>query len=473
MTDSGTLLQDYARNGSESAFRELVARYLNLVYATALRMVGGDAVLAEDVAQTVFIDLARKARKLPENIMLGGWLHRHTCFVASKAVRAERRRRSRERQAVEMNSQTDHSEANLAQVAPLLDEAINTLAERERTAIILRFFEQRDLRGVGEVLGASENAAQKRVSRALDELRVLLKKKGVVLSTGALGTLLATESVAAPGGLALSISATALGAGASGTATFTLAKIITMTKTNTAFAGLCMMAGLGASLIIQHQAQATLQEQRATLQQQARQLQEGEKSASSSDSNEPLQSANLKDDLARLRREVELLHSQTNSLAALQQENRRLQEARKTPLQLVEDSKEQGLLRLNYTRDWMLAFRKFAQDHNGQVPSSFDQAEPLLASSATAETNLSSEQFDIVYQGTLNAISNAANIILMREKHAWSDYSGQRWLRAYGFADGHSEIHIIRGVSNPADAARVDVEPEAWEKQHLASPPPP
>lgn len=468
------MLKDYARNGSEAAFGELVARYLNLVYATAMRVMGGDAVLAEDVAQTVFIDLARNARKIPENVMLGGWLHRHTCFVASKLIRSERRRRSRERQAVEMNSQIDYSESNLAQVAPLLDEAINKLAERDRTAIILRFFEQRDLRGVGEILGASENAAQKRVSRALEELRGLLKRRGVVLSTAALGTLLATEAVAAPGGLALSISATALSAGASGAASLTLAKLITMTKTNTAISGLCIMGGLGASLLIQNKAQATLREQQAAIEQQARQLQEGEKSAAASGGNEVLQSElNSKDDLARLRREVEVLRSQTNALVALQRESRRLHDARKTPLQLVEASKEQGILLMNYARDWILAFHKFAKDNDGQFPSSFEQARSLLTRSAATETNLTSERFEIVYHGTLIAISNPANTILIREKRAWSNYSGESWMRAYGFADGHSEIHRILGVSTAAEAAKADVEPDAWEKQHLAPPPPP
>jgi hypothetical protein len=78
-----------------------------------------------------------------------------------------------------------------------------------------------------------------------------------------------------------------------------------------------------------------------------------------------------------------------------------------------------------------------------------------------------------VYHGTLNAISNPANSMVLREKHAWSNYNGQSWMRAYGFADEHSEIHLIRGVSNAAEAARADAEPDAWEKQHLASPPPP
>ncbi len=204
MTDSQKLLADYATNGSEPAFRELVSRYLNLVYSTAVRLVGGDRHLAQDVAQTVFVDLARKARTLPARRDVGGWLHRHTYFVASKIVRGERRRQFRESQVVAMNEQQDYSEANLARVAPVLDEAINQLGAEDRTAILLRFFEQRGLRSVGEALGSSENAAQKRVSRALEELRGLLKRRGVAFSAAALGTALAGEAVtAAPAGLAV------------------------------------------------------------------------------------------------------------------------------------------------------------------------------------------------------------------------------------------------------------------------------
>jgi len=88
MTDSRKLLEDYVENGSETAFRELVSRYINLVYSTAVRLVDSDTHLAEDVVQTVFMDLARQARALSKDVMLGGWLHRHTCFVAAKAMRS-------------------------------------------------------------------------------------------------------------------------------------------------------------------------------------------------------------------------------------------------------------------------------------------------------------------------------------------------------------------------------------------------
>ncbi|MGH7967211.1 MAG: RNA polymerase sigma factor, partial [Limisphaerales bacterium] len=178
MTDSQQLLAEFARNGSDPAFRELVRRYIDLVFSTALRLVGGDSHRAEDVVQMVFLDLARQSARLASNTLLGGWLHRDTCFVASKLMRGERRRERREQQAAVMSA-LNQTNADFARVAPVLDEAINELREDDRKAILLRFYERRDLRSVGEALGSSENAAQKRVTRALAELHVLLTRRGV------------------------------------------------------------------------------------------------------------------------------------------------------------------------------------------------------------------------------------------------------------------------------------------------------
>src|ERR1700722_10595685 len=197
MTDSQRLLADYVKHASEAAFRELTARYLDLVYSPAVRLVGGDTHLAEDVAQTVFLDLARLAKGLSSEVRLGGWLHRHTCFVAAKTLRGERRRQSRERQAAEMNALQNHSEAHLGQVAPILDEAINQLGAADRTAVVLRFYERLDFRSVGEALGSNEAAAQKRVSRALEKLHAQLRRRAVTLSAVALGSVLAGEAVKA------------------------------------------------------------------------------------------------------------------------------------------------------------------------------------------------------------------------------------------------------------------------------------
>ena len=269
MTESQQLLAEYLANGSEAAFRELVARYINLVYSTALRLVDGDIHLAEDVTQTVFMHLSRKARKLSQEVMLGGWLHRDTCYVASKAMSRERRRQAREQQATFMNSFQDHSEANLEKVAPILDEAINLLGNEDRTAILLRFFEQRDFRSVGAALGSNEDAARMRVTRALDKLRSTLKRRGIVFSSAALGAALTTEAVmAAPSGLAINVAGTALAGCASGGISATFLKMITMTKLKAGIVGGLFVAGVVAPLVIQHQAQTSLRDNNQSLRQQ-------------------------------------------------------------------------------------------------------------------------------------------------------------------------------------------------------------
>jgi RNA polymerase sigma factor (sigma-70 family) len=273
MTDSQRLLAEYVKHGSEGAFQELVACYLDLVYSTAVRLVGNDTHLAEDVAQIVFTDLARTAKTLPNEVRLGGWLHRHTCFVAAKTMRGERRRQARERQAVEMNALQDHTEGNLSQVAPMLDEAINQLGAEDRAAILLRFFERLDFRSVGAALGSNEAAAQKRVARALEKLHLLLKHRGVTLSAATLGTALAGEAVtAAPARLAVRISTSALANVAAGGGALTILKIMSMTKLQL---GICaiLITGATITLVNQKRTQIELGKENQALQQQIEQLQ--------------------------------------------------------------------------------------------------------------------------------------------------------------------------------------------------------
>jgi RNA polymerase sigma factor (sigma-70 family) len=186
MNETNRLLREYAEQHSEPAFRELVERYIDLVYSVAVRRTGGDAHRAEDIVQTVFTDLARKAPNLPPNVQLGGWLHKHCCFVASTVHRTETRRLARERQAMDLLNSEGTGESSWQELAPVLDEAIQELQEPDREALVMRYFEKRDLRAVGAALGTTEDAAQKRVSRALDKLRGLLAARGVALSLTAL-----------------------------------------------------------------------------------------------------------------------------------------------------------------------------------------------------------------------------------------------------------------------------------------------
>ena len=235
MVSSQALLDDYVQNGSEQAFRDLVEAYVNFVFSTALRVVGGDRHLAEDVVQTVFTDLARKAALLPKEIKLGGWLHRHTCFVGRKILRREHRRRVRERRALEMQAIQDHTAENLGQVAGILDEAINSLSSADRTAIVLRFFEQLDFRSVGKALGSSEDAARMRVSRAVEKLGAVLRHRGIAVSFAGVGYILSNQTVsAAPLGLTAAVCKLALGQGIHQMGTLALLKEICVTKLNVA-----------------------------------------------------------------------------------------------------------------------------------------------------------------------------------------------------------------------------------------------
>jgi len=259
MTDSQALLAEYRRNGSDVAFRELVTRFVGLVHSTALRLVEGDPHRAEDVAQTVFLDLARLARTLPREVRLGGWLHRHTCFVAANTLRGERRRQARERQAVEMNALQYHPEGDFSKVAPVLDEAINELGEADRTAILLRFFEQQDFQVVGQALGSNEDAARMRVTRALEKLEGFLKRRGVTTTAASLGVVLAANAVqAAPVGLALTISTASALAGttitATATATATATKVFAMTTLQKTLITATVAVAVGTGIYEAHQA---------------------------------------------------------------------------------------------------------------------------------------------------------------------------------------------------------------------------
>jgi RNA polymerase sigma factor (sigma-70 family) len=230
MTDAHHLLRTYATTGSEDSFREIVNSYLGLVYSTALRHVGGDTHLAEDVSQTVFWDLATHAKSLSVEVMLGGWLHQRAFNVARTLMRSERRRTVREKEAAEMSLLEEHTAANLARIRPALDEAIMRLGTDDRLAITLRFLEHRDLRSVGDALGINDDAAQKRVSRALDKMRIILGRNGVTASACAIGAALAAqETTAMPIGLAAGITTNVLSK-TTGAAAKLTAKTFSMTS---------------------------------------------------------------------------------------------------------------------------------------------------------------------------------------------------------------------------------------------------
>ena len=194
MLTDGELLRSYVEEGSQEAFAALVQRHLNLVYRAALRRVGGDAHSAHDVAQKVFVDLARKARSLSDRPNLAGWLYTGTRFAAGEIVRAERRRRTQEQEAQTMHELENRAEIPGERLDPVLDEVMDLLNERDRDAVLLHFFEGLPFPAVGEILSVSADAARMRVNRALERLRSELARRGVASTAVALATVLSTQS---------------------------------------------------------------------------------------------------------------------------------------------------------------------------------------------------------------------------------------------------------------------------------------
>jgi RNA polymerase sigma factor (sigma-70 family) len=264
------LLRRYRENRCERAFTELVERHIDFVYSAARRQVAGNADLARDVAQQVFIELAQKADSLSSNTVLTAWLYTRTRFAASKALRSEQRRHGREEKAC-MELQPPTPEPEWDELQPVLDTVMHELDERDRTAVLLRYFEKRPLAEVGARLGLTEDAARMRLGRALDKLRQLLARRGITSTTAALAGLLLQQTVtAAPAGLALNIAGTALASASATTTSLTLTTLMA-TKAKIALATAAVIA-LATPLLVLNQSNVKLREEAQVLRAQNEQL---------------------------------------------------------------------------------------------------------------------------------------------------------------------------------------------------------
>jgi RNA polymerase sigma factor (sigma-70 family) len=336
------LLRDYAGCRSDAAFAELVRRHVDIVFSAALRMVC-DAHLAEDVTQSVFIALAQNAKHLTERSVLSGWLHRTAQNLAANVVRSDVRRRAREQEAVIMN-ELHEPDIDWEQIAPHLDIALEELDETDRDALLLRYFERKSAHEMAQILGTSEDAAQKRVSRAVERLREFFSKRKVTIGAGGLVVLISANAVqAAPTGLAAAISAAAVLAGtAIQTSTIIAAtKTIAMTTLQKTFIAFTVFAAVGAAIYaVQLQNQIhSLRQQQTSLNEQIQQLQQERDDAKNQlealqQENEQLRANDI--ELLRLRGEVTRLRQQRNvSLTAAQSETNNLPSEEKTYINLV------------------------------------------------------------------------------------------------------------------------------------------
>jgi RNA polymerase sigma factor (sigma-70 family) len=299
--DDMALLREYAARNSETAFEELVMRRIGFVYSAALRQVR-EPLLAEEITQAVFILLAQKAGKISgkgwllrprrnededrrrgvaaTNLM--GWLFKATRFTALAQIR-DRAKRSLRAAAIEkeLQMQTEFQSAGAGeiwnQISPLLDEALAALGEKDRQAVLLRFFENKSLAEVGSVLGVGEDTARKRVSRALGKLHRYFSRRGISSTTAMIAGEISANSIqAAPAALAKSVTAVAVAKGAAASiSTLTLIKgalkLMAWTKAKMAIVS-AVIVGMLTYSVIQHHARVKLRDRNQSLQEQVSQV---------------------------------------------------------------------------------------------------------------------------------------------------------------------------------------------------------
>jgi type II secretory pathway pseudopilin PulG len=355
-------------------------------------------------------------------------------------------------------------------IRPALDEALDSLDDDDREALLLRYFKNRDFRAVGLALGVSDDAAQKRVSRAVERLRELFAKRGVTVGASGLTVVISANAVqAAPVGLALTISTAAAVTGTTlaTTATATATKAITMITLQKTLITAAVVGSVTTSLLLQQHRHAKTSEADQLAQQQSRQLarlKTDHDRLSSLVALAESPSANNLDDLHRLREEAAALRQKTNGLAALEKDR---QELNRTMAKARQDSQdtnvqhsawsEDAKAKAKYSGQLIGALMDYATQHQNQFPTNFDEAAAFVSAQTGKDTGFTPDQFEIVYQGSLTALGKYANpslIFLIREKQPWKNADG-KWTKVYATVTGVEVISLADGDF------------DAFEKKHI------
>uniref|UniRef100_UPI001865C88E RNA polymerase sigma factor n=1 Tax=Luteolibacter marinus TaxID=2776705 RepID=UPI001865C88E len=205
--DDRRLLDRYLADRDEAAFRELVDRHLDLVHSVASR-VTANRELARDISQATFVRLAERAATVPRGLSLTAWLHRTSRSLAIDLVRAEERRKHRERASLQNEAMTTSPDPGWEQLAPLVDELVDNLPAADRELVLAKYYRNEPHARIAAQLGCSEANARKRASRALEKLRAQLVRRGIPTSAAALAVLLPAHAVTpAPAALAGAVAA--------------------------------------------------------------------------------------------------------------------------------------------------------------------------------------------------------------------------------------------------------------------------
>jgi RNA polymerase sigma factor (sigma-70 family) len=424
---------------------------------------------AEDVTQAVFVALAQNAARLAGHPVLSGWLHTTARHLAAKSVRAAVRRQLCEQEAAAMNHLLSaENEAPWEDVAPHLDACLGELNDAERDALLLRYFEKKSAPEIAALLGISNAAAQKRVSRAVERLRDFFAHRGVTIGAGGLAVAISANAVqAAPVGLAVTIAAATLSGTAVSTSTViaATAKTIAMTTLQKAIVTVtvAMLAGAGiyearqaAQLRGQNQ---TLQQQQASLAGQIEQLQNErddaiKRAAGVREVNDGTKSNTNQSELLKLRGEVGVLRRQASEAS----QGRQVAEQQLAAAMSSEEQfKGHQAATINAAKQAGLAMHMFFADNNNQYPTNYTQLAKELGGSFTI-SGIDLHALEIVGKGAMDP--DHPNMVALRERLSRQAPDGS-WKRIYLFADGS----VQTATSNDGNF-------DAWEKQNTFSPSP-
>ncbi len=462
MDDDGSLLKAFAATKSEAAFAELVRRHVGLVYSAALPQLNGDAHRAEDVAQVVFCELAARAGRLSGHRSLAGWLYNTARFVAARARRGEERRSVRER-AFSMNAEESIA-SSWREIEPLIDNAMQELAEKDREAVVLRFFQNQPLNTIGMMLRVSEDGARMRVNRALEKLRRVLERRGVKSSSAVLGAALAAHAITAPPtALAATLIGPALTSASATGAGLGLLYFMASAKLKMAAAG-AVIGGLALTstgLFVQAHQQKSLRTELERARSRVTEFEQTQVAPPKASAGKLERQRAEHSELLRLRDEATRLRAQLASQSA---PKLTASSGTTTPISLAQQqeiNRTIGLAKLNVTKSWGLALFRYAQANNGKMPAGFAEAAAYLPETPPELTWINSltgaQDFEIMYRGSLNDLTEPAKTIIVRETTPFDFDSSGGAKRTYLFADGHSEVHR---------AADGNFEP--WEHDRMA-----
>jgi RNA polymerase sigma factor (sigma-70 family) len=467
LTDS-QLLRAYVDDRSETAFAELVRRHVDFVYSTAKRLVQ-DGHLAQDVAQGVFVALARNAAPLRERPALAGWLHRTAQNIAAQTVRTDVRRRRREQEAVAMNELLGHAaDPAWESIAPQLDAALNELSEADREVMLLRYFEKKTAREIAQIMGGSEESAHKRAQRAMERLREAFARRGVAAGAGGLAAVISAEAVqAAPAGLATAFTSAALTGAAGPTITNAIlasTKTIAMTTLQKLVVAATVSVLAGAGIYEASQA-AHLRQQNLVLEQQQAQLLRERAAAPDPAAATPTSSAptptNDNNELLKLRGEVAVLRQQAD---AANEKARAAEQKLAAEISTKEQFAAHQREVINAAKQVGLAMRIWSGDNNGLYPTDIMDMTNELSLHPDAAGRIdykvgNVELYAFEFPNVNGLVEDHPNAVAGRERLAHQAPDGT-WQRIYLFADGSVQT-----------ATTVNGDFSVWEKANTYSPP--